>query len=126
MSITFNEENDGKILVIHVTGRLVKKDYVQLIPKFEQLVERHGKIRILFDMAHFLGWDDGAIWEDVKLGIEHFSNIERIALVGEEHWQQDIARFSKPFTRAKIRYFDHTNTATAHRWLTANVTPVAH
>lgn len=126
MSITFNEENDGKILVIQVTGRLVKEDYELLIPKFEQLIQKHGKIRILFDMANFLGWDDWAIWEDVKLGVAHFSDIERIAMVGEEHWQHDIATFSKPFTRAKIRYFDRTNKATAHRWLSANVTPVAH
>ncbi|MDX1640394.1 MAG: STAS/SEC14 domain-containing protein [Balneolaceae bacterium] len=126
MSLKFNEENDGKILVIHVSGRLVKKDYEQLIPKFEQLIQKHRKIRVLFDMSDFQGWDDWAIWEDVKLGIEHFSDIERIAMVGEEQWQQDVATFSKPFTRAKIRYFDHTDSATAHRWLTANLAPVAH
>lgn len=126
MPIQLNEESGGKILVVHVSGRLVKKDYEQLIPKSKQLIQKHGKIRILFDMADFQGWDDWAVWEEVKLGIEHFSDIERIAMIGEEHWQQDIATFSKPFTRAKLRYFDHTDSATARRWLAANLTPVAH
>ncbi|HKK46017.1 MAG TPA: STAS/SEC14 domain-containing protein [Balneolaceae bacterium] len=126
MAINFNEENDGKILVIHVSGRLVRKDYLQLIPKSKQLIRKHGKIRILFDMTDFQGWDEGAVWEDIKLGMEHFSDVERIAMVGEEHWQQDISTFSKPFTRAKIRYFDHTDMDTAYRWLTANIAPSAH
>jgi len=126
MSVTFNEEYDGKIIVIHVSGKLLKEDYERLIPKFEQLIRKHGKIRILFDMTDFQGWDAGAVWEDVKLGIEHFSDIERIAMVGEEHWEQDMATFCKPFTRAKVRYFEHTDVTKAHRWLAAGLTPVTH
>ena len=38
MSIQFNEENEGAVLVIHVSGKLVKADYEQFVPAFERLV----------------------------------------------------------------------------------------
>ena len=38
-------------------------------------------------------------------------------MVGENKWQQVMATLSKPFTKAAIRYFDHTNITAARQWL---------
>ena len=46
-------------------------------------------------------------------------DIERIAMVGETAWQHWMATFCKPFTTAKVRYFDRTETPTAREWLQA-------
>ena len=56
MPIQLNEENGGKILVVHVSGKLVKADYEHFVPEFERLVRQHGKLRVLFDMTGFHGW----------------------------------------------------------------------
>ena len=117
MSIQFNEENGGKILVIHIRGTLVKADYPNFVAKFEQLVRQHGKLRVLFDMTGFHGWDIGAAWEDIKFDMKHFADIERLAMVGEKKWQHGIAMFFKPFTKATTRYFDHADIAEARKWL---------
>ena len=117
MSIQFNEENDGKVLVIHVSGKLVKTDYEHFVPEVERLVRQHGKLSLLFEMTDFHGWEVGAMWEDLKFGIKHFANIERLAMVGEKKWQHGMATFCKPFTKAAIRYFDHTDVAEARKWL---------
>ncbi|MGK2872780.1 MAG: STAS/SEC14 domain-containing protein [Alphaproteobacteria bacterium] len=117
MSIQLNEENDGKLLVVHVSGTLVKADYAQFFPEIERLIRQHGKLRMLFDMTGFHGWDAGAAWEDFKFGIEHYADIERLAMVGEKKWQHGMATFCKPFTKATIRYFDHANAAEARKWL---------
>lgn len=117
MPIRIEEESAGKLVTIHVTGKLVKEDYADLIPGFERLVRLHGKLRVLFDMTGFHGWELGAAWEDFKFGIHHFSDIERMALVGEQRWQQAMATFAKPFTKAAVRYFDHADAAAARTWL---------
>jgi hypothetical protein len=49
--------------------------------------------------------------------IKHFADIERLAMVGEKKWQQGMATFCKPFTKAMIRYFDHAEGAEARKWL---------
>ena len=59
MPIQLNEENGGKILVVHVSGKLAKADYEHFVPEFERLVRQHGKLRVLFDMTGFHGWKPG-------------------------------------------------------------------
>jgi SpoIIAA-like len=117
MPIQLNEENGGKILDVHVSGRLAKADYERFVPEFERLVRQHGKMLVLFDMTGFHGWDAGAAWEDIKFDMKHFADIQRVAMVGETKWQQGMATFCKPFTTAAIRYFDHADRAEARKWL---------
>jgi hypothetical protein len=86
MPIQLNEENGGKILIVHISGKLVKADYVHFVPEFERLLRQHGKLRVLFDMTGFHGWDAGAMWEDMKFDIRHFADIERLAMIGDKKW----------------------------------------
>jgi hypothetical protein len=117
MPLKFTEESGGKLLVIEVTGKLEVSDYDLLLPEFERLVEQHGPLRVLFDMTDFYGWTAGALWEDTLLAAHHFSDIERLAMVGEKKWQHGMASFCQPFTKATVRYFDHTDAGVARRWL---------
>lgn len=117
MAIQLNEEDDGKVVVVHVSGKLMASDYTHFVPEFDRLVELHGKLRVLFDMTGFHGWEAGALWEDIKFDVKHFADIERLAMVGETKWQQGMAAFCKPFTKATIRYFDNADAAAARTWL---------
>ena len=111
MTVQLNEENGGKVLVLHVSGKLVKEDYEHFVPEFERLVRQHGKLRLLFDVTGFHGWEASAAWEDFKFGIE------RLAMVSKKQWQRGMAVFCKPFTKAAVRYFEHADAAAAREWL---------
>lgn len=117
MPIQLKEENDGKTVVVHVSGKVVKTDYDHFVPEFDRLVGQHGKLRVLFDMTGFHGWTAGAMWEDTKFAMHHFGSIERLAMVGEKKWQQGMTTFCKPFTKATVKYFDHANDTEARKWL---------
>jgi hypothetical protein len=117
MAIQLHEEDDGKILAVHVSGKLAAADYAHFVPEFERLVRQHGKLRVLFDMTGFHGWEAGALWEDIKFDVKHFADIERLAMVGETRWQQGMAAFCKPFTKAAIRYFGQADAGEARKWL---------
>lgn len=120
MTIKLSEEDGGKLLNVHVSGKLTSADYDHFVPEFERLVGLHGKLRLLFDMTDFHGWDLGALWADSKFGIKHFADISQIAMVGETKWQHGMATFCIPFTRAKIQYFDHSQLTQARAWLASN------
>lgn len=117
MPIQLKEENGGKLLAVHVSGKLAKSDYEHLVPEFERLCRLHGKLNVLFDMTGFHGWTAGALWEDIKFDLTHFGDIERLAMVGDKKWQEGMATFCKPFTKATIRYFEHTDSVEAKKWL---------
>ncbi|MBI1371966.1 MAG: STAS/SEC14 domain-containing protein [Phycisphaera sp.] len=118
-AIEIDEIENGKIVEVHVTGKLTSDDYHDFVPEVERLVERHGKVRILFDMHDFHGWTAGALWEDFKFDLKHFNHIERLAVVGETKWEKGMAAFCKPFTTAKIRYFDRSEIDAARDWINA-------
>jgi hypothetical protein len=117
MPIQLKENNEGKTVAVHVSGKLVKGDYEHFVPEFERLVALHGKLRVLFDMTDFHGWSAGAVWEDTKFAMHHFGDIERLAMVGEKKWQEGMATFCKPFTKATVKYFDHADASEASTWL---------
>jgi stage II sporulation SpoAA-like protein len=121
MPIQLNEENGGKTLVIHISGKVIKADYKPFVPEFERLLQQHGKLRVMFDMTDFHGWDAGALWEDIKFDIKHFADIQRLAVVGDKRWHQGMAMFCKPFTKATTRYFNHADAAEALKWLDESV-----
>lgn len=119
MSVDLRE--DGKILVITLTGKLSKEDYEHFIPEVERLIKQHGKLRMLVEMHDFHGWTAGALWQDIKLDLKHFRDIDRLALVGEKAWEHGMGVFCKPFTTAAIRYFDRSKAHQAEAWIHADI-----
>jgi hypothetical protein len=89
------------------------------VPAFESLVKKHGKIRVLFEMADFHGWRAGALWEDIKFDVKHLSDIDRLAMVGDKKWEQGMSVFCRPFTAATIRYFDVAAIQEARAWISS-------
>lgn len=117
MPIQVSEEDGGKILVVHATGKLAKTDYPPFVAEFERRMQKSQKQHVLFDMIGFHGWDAGAAWEDLKFGVKHFAHIDRLAMVGDKTWQHGMAFIFKPLTKAATRYFDETESAEARKWL---------
>jgi hypothetical protein len=117
MAIQLAEKNGGKVLEVQVSGKLAHEDYKRFVPEFERLLRENGKLRVLFEMADFHGWDASALWDDIKFDLKHFADIERLAMVGDQKWEKGMSVFCKPFTTAKIRYFDQAQAAEARTWL---------
>ena len=120
MAVEVKQRDSGNILEIRVSGKLAKENYDQFVPMAERMIQEKGKVRMLFEMHDFHGWEAAALWEDIKFDIKHFKDIERLAMVGESKWQQGMASFCKPFTTAKVKYFDASEADQAARWLEAD------
>ena len=126
MPIKLNEKNGGKLLEVEVSGKLTKEDYQHFVPEFERLLKLHGKLRVLFEMVDFHGWEVAALWSDLKFDLKHFSDIERIAMVGDKKWEKGMTAFCRPFTTARIRYFDRNDLDAARAWVGEGLPAMAH
>ena len=66
MPIQLKEEDNGRLIVFHVSGVLTKEDYDRILPQAKTLLRQHGTLRVLFEMTDFHGWEPAALWEELK------------------------------------------------------------
>ena len=57
MSLHIMENNSGNILHLEVSGKFAASDFQSLESTFQRLVKQYGKIRVLFRMHDFHGWE---------------------------------------------------------------------
>ncbi len=111
------KKDGGKVLAFRLSGKLHDEDYKVLVPALEAAIAARGKIRLLAEFHDFHGWDMHAMWDDTKFATKHFTDVERIALVGEKTWEKWMAAVCRPFTTAKIRYFEAGDIGSAWKWV---------
>ena len=111
------KQSTGKVLGFKMSGKLHDEDYKLFVPVVEAAIKAQGKVRLLAHFEDFHGWDLHALWDDTKFATRHCADVERIALVGDKAWEKWMAAVCKPFTMAKIRYFDIKDVESAWQWL---------
>jgi hypothetical protein len=105
------------LVELRVTGKLSGDDYRYLVPRLEQLVHDHGRLRLLVELHDFHGWDLGGVWEELKFDARHSNPIERLAVVGQRPVSENMAAFPHPFSTSSVRYFDQGFSDVARDWL---------
>ena len=110
-------QNADHILGFKLSGKLHDEDYKTFVPLVDAAVAKHGKVRLLAVFHDFHGWDLHALWDDIKFSTTHCTKIDRIALVGERTWEKWMTKVCKPFTMAKIHYFEAGEIEAAKAWL---------
>lgn len=114
-------ESGGKVLAMAVDGKLTDADYRDvIIPQLEKRLEQHNVLRLLMlTKESFSGWDFGAAWDDLKLGLEHRSDFEKIAIVGASGWLDWAARVAAWLLKGETRFYKREQIDEAWRWVRA-------
>jgi hypothetical protein len=100
---------------------VTKRDYEDtLVPRVELILKRHPKICCYYELgSKFSRMEPGAMWEDFKIGVEHLSRWERVAVVTDVDWIRhslNIFRFLMP---GELRDFGTSDAAAAREWIKA-------
>ncbi len=115
--VTMVQMEDSNALFVDVEGELTKEDYELLLPEVEGLIDRFGSIAILVELGQDASMSAGAIWEDIKFDVEHYKDVERVAIVGDTRWEKTMAKLCKPFTKAEVKYFPTHERRQASEWV---------
>ena len=100
-----------------MSGKLHDEDYKTFVPLVDAEITKEGKVNVLAQFQGFHGWDAKALWDDIKFSTTHCTKFDRIALVGDKTWEKWMAMVCKPFTMAKVKYFDAGQIDAAKAWL---------
>jgi hypothetical protein len=109
--------SSDRVLGFRMSGKLHDEDYKTFVPAIDAALTRHEKVRLLAVFHDFHGWDAHALWDDIKFATTHCTKLDRIALVGDRAWEKWMAMVCKPFTMARVRYFDANDVEAAKAWL---------
>ena len=109
-------ESRGDFLSVCAIGKLTDRDYRKFGPQLDRLVAEHGRVRALIDMTEFEGWTARAAWMDFILGIRHWNDFERCALIGDRSWERASAAAINALSESNIRFFTASQRREAWIW----------
>jgi hypothetical protein len=119
--IDFMRESSGNILGVQAGGKLTQSDYKRrLVPRIESLIERFGKVRVLFYMDEtFQGWGLRSAWANTVLDVRHRADLEKVAVVGAPAWEAWCVKLAGLLLAGEIRTFPPDQLQQAWDWLRA-------
>ena len=117
MPASMRHESDN-LYRVHISGVLSKTELENAQAVAAKEIKRLGKIKLLFVLEQFQGWERGADWGDVTFFTTYDKHIEKIAIVGEEKWRDHGLAFAGAGIRkAAVRFFPPAEIARARAWL---------
>jgi hypothetical protein len=114
-------ESQGNILVLKATGKLTDQDYKEvLIPRLEAILRAHGKARVLLDMGdEFPGMEAAAVWDDLRFGLAHRHDFEKVGVVGGSQWIRPMLKMAALMMSGAIESFSPSERGRALEWIKA-------
>lgn len=110
------------VLAAKASGEITTEDYRDvLVPVAEAKFAKHGKVRVYYEIgADFSAMDFGAMWEDTRLGLGHWSDWDKIAIVTDVGWIADTMKLMKVFMPQPIRVFSGAEANEARDWVSSD------
>jgi len=105
------------VIGFEASGKIAAEDYRDIVlPALEQAASA-GDIRFMLVMRDFDGMSGGAIWQDLKMGIEHLRSWKRIALVTDINWMTHATDLFGWMTPGETKTFPLDQQEQAIRWV---------
>ena len=108
-----------RVLGLKASGEVTAEDYkTVLVPAIEKQLTRHKKVRLLYVFGdEFKGYTGGAAWEDAKVGMKHLTSFERVAVVTDVDWIENVIRAFGFAVPGEVRVFDGDDFEEARQWI---------
>ncbi len=117
MSVTFTKEPDD-LFVISVQGIFTFDDLKGIEKKASEQIDRNKKNKVLVLAEEFSGWGKEGDWGDLTFMHEYDPYIEKIAVVADEEWKDQILMFVGAGRRqASVEFFFTGQEQDARDWL---------
>jgi hypothetical protein len=107
------------VLGLRISGHVAREDYQRVvIPAVEATLKRAQKVNIYIQVdSDFSGLELGALWDDLKVGMGHLRQWERIAVVTDIAWianALNVFGFLKP---GQVEVFPLSDAGKARAWI---------
>jgi len=108
----------NNVVALYAHGMISHQDYERVvIPTVEEKIRLYSKVRFLFVLADdFEGYTAEAMWDDTKIGLQHLTAFEKIAVVTNTVWVKEAVRFFGVFVPCPVKVFPKEEIQSATSW----------
>ena len=98
-------------------GKLRAEDYRDVVLPALERAAQTGEVRFVIVIRDFQGMSGGAVWQDLKMGIEHLRAWKRIALVTDIEWMTRLTDLFGWMTPGETKTFPLAQRDEAVKWV---------
>ena len=111
----------ANVLAFKGVGKISQEDYEKvLIPALEKKLAAGEKLRLLYYLGEdYSEFEAGAMWADAKVGFEHLTSWEKIAVVTDVEWIKAMVGLFAFVMHGKVRLFADAELEQAKEWIQA-------
>lgn len=119
MSVTFTKDKESKnLFVVQIKGTFTFEDLKEIQNKARVEIDRSQRIKLLVLAEQFSGWGKEGDWGDLTFMYEYDPYIEKIAVVTESKWKDEMLMFVGASRRqASVEIFLEGKEEDARVWL---------
>ncbi len=100
-----------------IAGKVQAEDYRDVVLPAVEQAATNGEVRFIIVLPDFEGMSGGALWQDLKVGIEHFRAFKRIAVVTDIGWVHHLTGLFGWMTPGETKIFSMDQRDEAIRWV---------
>ena len=104
------------VIGFETAGVLKAEDYREVVIPALERAFASGEVRFVIVMPEFHGMTGVAVWEDLKMGVEHFRAWKRIALVTDIDWVRHMTELFGWMTPGEVEVFPLAQRDEAIAW----------
>jgi hypothetical protein len=105
------------VIGFEASGKLHAEDYRDVVLPALERAAAAGEVRFVIVMRDFGGMSGGALWQDLKVGIEHLRAWKRIAVVTDIDWVSHMTSLFGWMTPGEVKTFPIAQQAEAVEWV---------
>jgi hypothetical protein len=106
------------VVGIIAKGRVTNNDCDKILkPAMESTLKRHDKVRLYYEIGCRF---PGAAWEDLRIGIDHIPQWERIAVVTDVGWVRHTVNALRFLMASEVRVFTSFQAPEGRAWITSH------
>ena len=115
--ISCTKDDENRVLELCVEGRITGQDFNNCIKPVEEMIERHGKIKVLEKIVSFSGIELTMLWEGLKFDMKHRKCYSHCAVVTDKKWMKQFSQLAGTMMGIDVKVFELDQLGEARHWL---------
>lgn len=111
------------IVEMFAEGSVTAYEFDTALERFDAAIREHGSIRVLEEIGELdtppIPWSK--VWDDVKFGFEHLSDVSHVAVVADQSWISAWVKALNPLFKPEMKVFPRADLDLARDWLQRQV-----